>query len=104
WGLGQVLSRELIERLIAKAQNTGVACGTLRQAAHIGRLGEYSEIAAEQGFAAIICANGHGRGQRVAPVGGTRGRLSTNPMSIGVPGGKEGPFILDFSTSATAEG
>jgi hydroxycarboxylate dehydrogenase B len=104
WGLGQVLSRALIERLIAKALVTGVACGTLRQAAHIGRLGEYSEIAADRGFAAIICANGHGRGQRVAPVGGTRGRLSTNPLSIGMPGGKEGPFILDFSTSATAEG
>lgn len=104
WGLGQVLSRELMERLIAKAAVTGVACGTMRQAAHIGRVGEYSEMAAEKGMAAIICANGHGSGQRVAPVGGIRGRLGTNPLSIGMPGGKEGPFILDFGTSATAEG
>ncbi len=104
WGLGQVLARELMERLIAKARSLGVACGTLRQAAHIGRVGEYSEIAAENGMAAIICANGHGSGQRVAPVGGKEGRLGTNPLSIGMPGGKEGPFILDFGTSATAEG
>jgi uncharacterized oxidoreductase len=55
-------------------------------------------------MAAIICANGHGSGQRVAPVGGKEGRLGTNPLSIGVPGGGEGPFILDFGTSATAEG
>src|SRR5260221_13983832 len=60
WGLGQVLSRDLMDRLIVKAQTTGVACGTLRQAAHIGRVGEYSEMAAEHGLAAIICANGHG--------------------------------------------
>jgi uncharacterized oxidoreductase len=104
WGLGQVLARDLMERLIAKARSVGVACGTLRQAAHIGRVGEYSEMAAEQGMAAIICANGHGSGQRVAPVGGKQGRLGTNPLSIGMPGGTEGPFILDFGTSATAEG
>ncbi len=104
WGLGQVLSRDLVDRLIIKARMTGVACGTLRQAAHIGRVGEYSEMAAEHGMAAIICANGHGSGQRVSPVGGKAGRLGTNPLSIGMPGGKEGPFILDFGTSATAEG
>lgn len=104
WGLGQVLSRELMLRLISKAKVTGVACGTLRQAAHIGRVGEYVELAAESGLAAILCANGHGAGQRVAPVGGIRGRLGTNPLSIGVPGGQDGPFVLDFGTSATAEG
>jgi uncharacterized oxidoreductase len=104
WGLGQVLARDLMERLLVKARTLGVACGTLRQAAHIGRVGEYSEMAAEQGMAAIICANGHGSGQRVAPVGGKQGRLGTNPLSIGMPGGAQGPFILDFGTSATAEG
>jgi uncharacterized oxidoreductase len=104
WGLGQVLARDLVGLLIAKAKLVGIACGTLRQAAHIGRVGEYAELAAEHGLASVICANGHGSGQRVAPVGGKQGRLGTNPLSIGVPGGKEGPFILDFGTSATAEG
>src|SRR5580765_3939485 len=55
WGLGQVLSRDLMDRLIIKARVLGVACGTLRQAAHIGRVGEYSEMAAAEGMAAIIC-------------------------------------------------
>src|SRR5262249_48394624 len=32
WGLGQVLARDLMERLIVKARPLGVACGTLRQA------------------------------------------------------------------------
>ncbi len=104
WGLGQVLSHQLMTRLIAKAEVTGIACGALRRAAHIGRLGEYAEFAAERSLASMILANGHGSGQRVAPVGGKRGRLGTNPLCIGVPGGAEGPFILDFGTSATAEG
>jgi uncharacterized oxidoreductase len=104
WGLGQVLARELVDRLVAKASQVGVAAGSLCQAAHIGRVGEYAEQAAAAGMASIICANSHGSGQRVAPVGGIRGRLGTNPLSIGMPGGEHGPFILDFGTSATAEG
>lgn len=104
WGFGQVLSQELTNRLIEKARETGIACGTLRQSAHIGRLGEYAEMAAEHGMIAIVCANTHGAAQRVAPVGGKRPRLGTNPLCIGVPGGEEGPFVLDFGTSATAEG
>jgi len=104
WGFGQVLSRDLMERLMEKAGEAGIASGSLRQSAHIGRLGEYAEMAAEKGMSAIICANTHGAAQRVAPVGGKRPRLGTNPICIGMPGGKNGPFVLDFGTSATAEG
>lgn len=104
WGFGQVLSRDLMERLMEKAGEAGIASGSLRQSAHIGRLGEYAEMAAEKNMSAIICANTHGAAQRVAPVGGKRPRLGTNPICIGMPAGKGGPFILDFGTSATAEG
>jgi uncharacterized oxidoreductase len=104
WGFGQVLSRDLTERLIEKAGEAGIASGSLRRSAHIGRLGEYAEMAAEKNMSAIICANTHGAAQRVAPVGGKRPRLGTNPLCIGMPGGKSGPFVLDFGTSATAEG
>src|SRR3569832_2672014 len=61
-------------------------------------------MAAAQKMAAIVCANTHGAAPRVAPVGGKRPRLGTNPLCIGMPGGKEGPFVMDFGTSATAEG
>lgn len=104
WGFGQVLSRQLMDKLMEKASTAGIASGSLRQSAHIGRLGEYAEMAAERNMSAIICANTHGAAQRVAPVGGKRPRLGTNPLCIGMPGGKRGPFVLDFGTSATAEG
>lgn len=104
WGLGQVLCQDLIGRLFDKAELLGISAGSLRRVAHMGRLGEYAEAGAERGLITIICANSHGSGQRVAPVGGIRGRLGTNPLCIGVPGGAGGPFVLDFGTSATAEG
>lgn len=104
WGLGQVVTQDLMRRLISKGKEAGVACASLKRAAHIGRLGEYAEMAASQGLISIICANTHGAGQRVAPVGGKRPRIGTNPICLGVPGGSDGPFVLDFGTSATAEG
>lgn len=104
WGFGQVLGRDLTDRLIAKAKVVGVGCGTLRNSSHIGRLGEYAERAAVAGMVSFVLANTHGGAQRVAPVGGIRPRLGTNPLCMGVPGGKDGPFVLDFGTTVTAEG
>ena len=42
--------------------------------------------------------------QRVAPFGGTDRRLSTNPITIGVPVEDAEPVILDVTTSTVAEG
>src|SRR6478672_5868386 len=45
WGLGQVQAHKLLARLLPKAQALGVAAGTLRHCGHVGRLGEYAEVA-----------------------------------------------------------
>lgn len=103
WGFGQVLAQRLTNRLIQSAREVGVAAGTLRQSGHIGRLGEYAEMAAAEGMALILMVNTHGGAPRVAPVGGTRARIGTNPLCVGVPTGGD-PVVLDFGTSATAEG
>lgn len=103
WGLGQTQARRLTERLISKAQKTGVAVGTLIHCSHIGRLGEYCELAADEGLVSMVMVNTHGHSRRVAPVGGRAPRLGTNPLAIGVPNGGE-TLLLDFGTSATAEG
>jgi len=103
WGLGQVQAMRLIERLIAKARSGGLGLGTMMHSGHIGRLGEYCEKTAAQGLVSMLMVNSHGGAVRVAPPGGKAPRLSTNPLAIGVPSG-EAPLVLDFSTSATAEG
>lgn len=40
----------------------------------------------------------------MAPWGGTEALLSTNPIAIGVPGGKGGPVLLDMATTNAAYG
>jgi len=103
WGFGQVQAGRMLDRLIEKTRSAGMAIGTMVQAGHIGRLGEYCEAAADQNLVSMVMVNSHGAAVRVAPPGGKAPRLSTNPLAIGVP--QEGrPLMLDFSTSATAEG
>jgi uncharacterized oxidoreductase len=103
WGLGQVQAHRLLDRLVPKAKGLGVAAGSLRNCGHVGRLGEYAERAARDGLALFAAVNSHGAGRRVAPPGGTEGRISTNPICVGVPTAGD-PVVLDFGTSAVAEG
>jgi uncharacterized oxidoreductase len=103
WGFGQTQARRLIGRLIAKAREAGLALGTIIHCSHIGRLGEYCEQAAAAGMVSLLMVNTHGVARRVAPPGGTSPRLGTNPIAIGVPH-PEGTLVMDFGTSATAEG
>jgi uncharacterized oxidoreductase len=103
WGFGQVQAVRLFNLLAAKAHQSGQAIGTMTHCGHIGRLGEYCELAAASGLVSLLMVNSHGAAVRVAPPGGKAPRLSTNPLAIGVPFGSQ-PLVLDFSTSATAEG
>jgi uncharacterized oxidoreductase len=103
WGLGQVQAHRLLKKLLEKAGALGIAAATLRNCGHIGRLGEYAEIAAQSKMAFIGAVNSHGGGRRIVPPGGTEGRISTNPICMGAPT-SNAPVVLDFSTSAVAEG
>jgi len=103
WGFGQVQAARLMDAIIAKAEAAGTGLGTLVHSGHIGRLGEYCEQAAKAGLVSIVMVNTHGNARRVAPPGGRAPRLGTNPLAFGVPNG-DAPLVLDFGTSATAEG
>jgi hydroxycarboxylate dehydrogenase B len=105
WGLGQVQAHRLLDLLIPKAREVGVAVATARDCGHIGRLGEYAERAAALGLMLLATVNNGGATQRVAPPGGLEPRLSTNPFCAGVPTrDPASPIVVDFGTSVVAEG
>jgi uncharacterized oxidoreductase len=102
-GFGQVIGEQATRLGIAKAARTGIAMIGLRNCGHLGRVGDWAEMAAAEGQVSLHFLNTSGA-QRVAPFGGSDRRLSTNPISIGIPVDGGDPVILDVTTSTVAEG
>ncbi len=102
-GFGQVLGRQAVELGIAKAKAAGVAVIGLRRAGHLGRIGHFAEQACAAGMVSVHFVN-VAQSMLVAPFGGAGRRMSTAPVTIGVPEPAGGDFILDFATSRYAEG
>lgn len=101
WGFGQVVAKKAMEIAIDKAVKNTVGTVCAYDLYHIGRLADYTEMAAEKGLIGIAMANSV---KSVAPYGGKERLLSTSPMSYAFPTGGETPFVLDIATSVCAEG
>ncbi len=102
FGFGQTVAPQAVAHGIKVAQEKGICITALRNAGHIGRVGDYSETAIRAGLISIHFVNVAGS-VLVAPFGGTERRFSTAPFSVGIPlPGR--PLVLDFATSLVAEG
>jgi uncharacterized oxidoreductase len=102
-GFGQVVGEYAGGLGVAKARKAGIALVGLRNCGHLGRLGDWAELAAAAGLVSLHFLNTSGA-QRVAPFGGSDRRLSTNPLCVGIPQADGEPVILDITTSMVAEG
>jgi hydroxycarboxylate dehydrogenase B len=102
-GFGQTVAPQAVAIGIEKCRKNGLSMIALRNAGHIGRVGDWAEMGAEAGFVSVHFVNASGS-VLVAPFGGTERRLSTAPFVVGVPRPGLTPIILDFATSIVAEG
>jgi uncharacterized oxidoreductase len=75
----------------------------LRNSGHLGRVGDWAEMAAAEGLVSVHFVNAAGS-LLVASFGGVEKRLSTAPYCVGIPRQGKGPIVLDFATSIVAEG
>lgn len=103
-GFGQVGARWTMEQAIARAKTHGIAAAGLINCGHVGRLGEWVEMATEHDAVALAFCNGGGVSGIVTPFGGSERLLGTNPIAAALPVGGSAPILLDFATSAVAEG
>ena len=103
FGFGQTIGPLAVRLGMDKAKTSGVAIVALRRSGHLGRIGDWAEMAAAEDLVAIHFVNVSGS-LLVAPFGGVERRLATNPVAIGIPLPGEVPLILDFATSVVAEG
>jgi LDH2 family malate/lactate/ureidoglycolate dehydrogenase len=81
---------------IEKAAAHGIALTSVNDAWMSGRSAYYVEMIARAGLVAIHTA---ASSPLVAPFGGAKAVLGTNPLAIAVPSSR-GPIVLDIGTSA----
>ena len=104
-GFGHVIAEQAMEVAIERAKASHFSVLSLRNSFHLGRLGDWGEMAARSGFICIIYANVQSERPLVAPHGGSDARFVTNPYCTAIPATEKHPmFILDMATSTIAMG
>jgi LDH2 family malate/lactate/ureidoglycolate dehydrogenase len=94
--VGMLALYRAAEATIKKSAAHGVALVSVTDAWMSGRSAYYVEMIARHGLIAIHSA---ASSRLVAPPGGIRSALGTNPIAIAVPS-SHGPIVLDMGTSA----
>src|SRR5262249_40680570 len=80
YGFGQTVTPQAVRIGIDKCRGNGLAAVTLRNAGHVGRVGDWAEMAAEAGLVSIHFVTAAGS-VLVAPYGGVERRFSTAPTA-----------------------
>lgn len=100
-GMGQVASHHSMRIAIEKATKYGMGMVAVRNSAHYGVAGYYTEMAAEAGLIGISGTNAR---PSIAPTFSVENKLGTNPLSFALPTDEEFPFSLDAATSIVQRG
>lgn len=93
--IGYVVAHRATQLAVAKAKSTGVAMVGANDTWYTGMLSYYGEMAAAEGFVAMIASNAT---PWVAPHGASEGRFGTNPICFAFPSTGD-PVIWDIGVS-----
>ena len=99
--LGPLVGMRALREAMGRARSNGVGIALARNSNHFGAIAPYCLIAAQDGFATMICSNAS---TTIAPTGGAETKLGNNPLGFGVPRPGGRPVILDMAMSVVARG
>jgi LDH2 family malate/lactate/ureidoglycolate dehydrogenase len=100
-GIGQVLTSLAVREAIVRARNHGIGVVAVRNSNHFGTCMYFTLMAAREGCVGFLSTNGS---PAIAPWGGMKKRVGTNPWSIAAPAGRYAPMVLDIANTAVARG
>lgn len=100
-GLGQVVCIRALEEAVSIANDAGISMALIRGSNHFGTAAYYCQYACERGLALIATTNSP---PGIAPWGGKKAYLGTNPIAFGFPVRSGAPLIVDMSSSVAARG
>jgi LDH2 family malate/lactate/ureidoglycolate dehydrogenase len=98
-GVGPLVGLRALEAATELARETGVGIALARASNHFGPISPYNWLAAQGGFASMICSNAS---VTIAPTGGREARFGNSPIGFGVPNPGSHPFMLDMAMSVAA--
>ena len=98
-GFGQYAAELAMDHAIALARDTGVGVVAVSNSNSFGAGAYYINRAAEAGMIGIAASNSF---PKVAPFGGLRPVLGTNPFAFGAPRRDGRHLLVDMATSATS--
>jgi LDH2 family malate/lactate/ureidoglycolate dehydrogenase len=104
FNFGHYVSHHVMARLLDKAETSNVAAASIKYQGHVGRLIDYTSMAARRGFIAMMMCDGAWGRKRVAPTGGKSPRLGVNPWSMTVPSATGGGVVGFDMTSGSVSG
>lgn len=87
--------------LVDRARSLGLAALVVNDCTHFAALWPEVEAVTTHGLAALVMCPSYAS---VAPAGGTRPVMGTNPLAFGWPRPGRDPYVFDFATSVTARG
>lgn len=90
-----------LDKAAAITRDAGVGCVVVTRSHHAGALGHPVERMAEGGLVALAFSN---TPSGIAPWGGYRGSLGTNPIAFACPRTPSPPLVIDLSLSKVARG
>ncbi|GAB5430976.1 MAG: Ldh family oxidoreductase [Epibacterium sp.] len=100
-GMSLLAVQEAMPTLIEKARRYGLAALAVNNCFHFSALWPEVEALSAAGLAGLSMVPSH---SWVAPAGGTKGTLGTNPIAFSWPRQGQDPFTFDFATSGFARG
>src|SRR6516162_6066325 len=100
-GMGQVLTARAAQEAVRRAKAHGVAAVGIRNSNHFGTALYFTLMAAREGCVAFLSTNAS---PAMAPWGGRKKIVGTNPWSWACPAGKHPPMVLDIANTGVARG
>jgi LDH2 family malate/lactate/ureidoglycolate dehydrogenase len=100
-GVGQLVAKHAIEEAVRRAKLHGVGVVSVRNSNHFGTCMYYTGLGAQAGCITLLATNG---GPNMAPWGGMKKMIGTNPWSVAAPAGRHPTMIMDMAVSGVARG
>lgn len=99
--MGQVLTARAMEDAIRRAKAHGIGAVALRNSNHFGTAMYFTLMAARAGCVGFLSTNAS---PAMAPWGGRKKTVGTNPWSWAAPAGEHAPMVLDIANTGVARG